>query len=266
MTTLRSLLTPRWALTLTTVGLIGALVATTPTSAQQHPEEGGLPHLEQRVEAVERNVGELNTTVVDQATDLTTLADRLLALESSVSSLQDQVNRLEGDMVALKDAVSRLETDVAALRDRVSSVEGTISNLQHEVGALQAIADALQTQLTSLNKLSTLSSGVKQLLSWVQFPEQDSERFSVTCPVGVPLQVMLWRNGEVPDSQFSIEGMEPIFSVPDPVSQPTALDVTAPGGVRVKLQTLDSVTPYALCLNVDGLTAMTPDLDTPLVP
>ena len=254
-----------------------------PVAAQQggsprEQQSGGLPELEKRVVGVEKNVSELNTTTEEQATDLTDLAARLLALENNVAQLQNQVTSLSTEMTTLKGQVAKLAGDVTDLKTRVASLDGVVSTLQTNLAALEGLANQLQTRLNALNALSSLSSGVKRLLAWVRLPPVTYYlsawlfELDLTCPVGVPLQAMLG------GTSIHIESMVPTLNVDlgQGVTSPTPLDIAAPAGIKVHFTVgmgtpgpypgIFPVTPFVLCLNVDGLTAMAPDLSEPIVP
>lgn len=289
MMKIRRIVRSRRAIVGLSVVVILLSVNTTPMAATQEgaadPQTSeGLPGLETRVREVEQDVGELNTTAIEQATDLTDLTARVLALETSVSELQDQVNSLEGDMADVKGQVAQLAVDVSELKTQVASLEGAVTTLQETVAVLQervaafeAIASELQgqlDQLNALNSLSSLSDGIKGLLAWIRLPNTTVTSplpvFEVlTCPVGVPLQVMLFAGQPV-----IVEGMAP-NPAPRTPSGPGPVDIAAPGGIVVRYRVdyfpypSDSrfeVTRHILCLNVDGLTAMAPDLNAPIVP
>lgn len=113
----------------------------------------------QRVEALEKTVGEhttsisdLNTTVNGHTSDISGLTDRAQTAEDNISSLQTA----SGNQAS---TLSQAQDDIADLQDRVSEVEQNAADIASIQSALSGIENALIDIYTRLNALGGGSTG-----------------------------------------------------------------------------------------------------------
>ena len=230
-----------------------------------------MPTLDSRLTTVEKNVSTLNSTVTTQTLDVATLEQRIAKLESDLTTVQAQVVSMQGDVGNLKTDVATLKTDVATLKSQVASMRSDIAALKSQTAALESRVNGLKDDLAqrfgSLYTLSTLSNGVKKLLEWVQLPSHRMsamgipEKLTLSCPLGVPLNTMLFS----PQGTLEIGSTAPVVS-PAALSDNTTAAVVSPnsviewvvaraGGEAWFPGAPVDVFPYVLCLNVDALGA-----------
>ncbi|AHC52676.1 hypothetical protein SUSAZ_11085 [Sulfolobus acidocaldarius SUSAZ] len=96
--------------------------------------------------------------------DISSLVQNITNLENTVSNLQTQISTLNSSLSSLSQRITSLQNTLASLNSTISSLSGTASSLSSQLNALQGKISSLNSSIANLSgQLNSLQNKVNSL-------------------------------------------------------------------------------------------------------